>query len=70
MVWRLDGSAGRWIMQPADNQFTRRGRRGDMLAMVLLDSRSTNYDSRNDLRVAHHLQHPVQNKDDQFRSGA
>src|SRR6266513_5881401 len=32
----------------------------NMLAMVFLDSQSTNYVSRNDLRFAHHLQHPVQ----------
>jgi len=31
-----------------------------MLAMVFLDSQSTNYDSRNDLRFARHVQHPVQ----------
>jgi len=28
----------------------------NMLAMVFLDSQSTNYDSRNDLRFAHHVQ--------------
>ncbi len=27
---------------------------------MFLDSQSTNYDSRNDLRFAHHVQHPVQ----------
>ena len=27
---------------------------------MFLDSQSTNYDSRNDLRFAHHLQHPFQ----------
>jgi hypothetical protein len=27
---------------------------------MFLDSQPTNYDSRNDLRFAHHLQHPVQ----------
>jgi len=32
----------------------------NMLARVFLDSQSTNYDSRNDLRFAHHVQHPVQ----------
>src|SRR6266481_7787941 len=32
----------------------------NMLAMVFLDSQSTNYDSRNDLRFAHHIQNPVQ----------
>jgi len=32
----------------------------NMLAMVFLDSQSTNYVSRNDLRFAHHIQHPVQ----------
>jgi hypothetical protein len=32
----------------------------NMLAMVFLDSQFTNYDSRNDLRFAHHIQHPVQ----------
>jgi hypothetical protein len=32
----------------------------NMLAMVFLDSQSTNYDPRNDLRFAHHVQHPVQ----------
>ena len=31
-----------------------------MLAPVFLDSQSTNYDSRNALRFAHHVQHPVQ----------
>ena len=31
-----------------------------MLAMVFLDSQSTNYDSRNDLRFTHHIRHPVQ----------
>src|SRR3954454_11941611 len=30
----------------------------EMLAMVFLGSQSTNYDSRNDLRFAHHVQHP------------
>ena len=40
----------------------------NMLARVFLDSQSTNYDSRNDLRFAHHVQHPVQNKDEQFRT--
>ena len=29
-------------------------------AMAFLDSQSTNYDSRNDLRFADHVQHPVQ----------
>jgi hypothetical protein len=38
---------------------TRRGE-ANMLAMVFLDSQSTNYDSRNDLRFAHYVQHPVQ----------
>jgi len=27
---------------------------------MFLDSQSTNYDSRNDLRFVHHVQHPVQ----------
>ena len=27
---------------------------------MFLDSQSTNYDSPNDLRFAHHVQHPVQ----------
>jgi hypothetical protein len=63
---------GTLVMQPADNQFTRRGGLqskislpavvavANMLAMVLLDSQSTNYDSRNDLRFTDHVQHPVQ----------
>jgi hypothetical protein len=38
---------------------TRRGE-ANMLAMVFLDSQSTNYDSPNDLRFAHHVQHSVQ----------
>jgi len=42
----------------------------NVLAMVFLDSQSTNYDPRNELRFAHHVQHPVQKKDDQFRTGA
>jgi hypothetical protein len=39
-----------------------------MVAMVFLDSQSTNYDSRNDVRVAT-FNILLKNKDDQFRTG-
>jgi len=42
----------------------------NMLAMVFLDSQSTNYVSRNELRSLTTFNILFKNKDDQFRTGA
>jgi hypothetical protein len=55
---------GTLVMQPEDSSLQSKislpvlVAAANMLAMVFLDSQFTNYDSRNDLRFAHHVQHP------------
>ena len=62
---------GTLVMQPEDSSLQSKISLpvlvavANMLAMVFLDSQFTNYDSRNDLRFAHHVQ---QTRTDQFRT--
>jgi hypothetical protein len=51
---------GTLVMPSSERSLPAVAAAANMLAMVFLDSQSTNYDSRNDLRFAHHVQHPVQ----------